>query len=637
MLAASANLVDRCTNTALSLSFGLNTTEKVSRPLKDTKSDHLTLEKLRPAQWFRSHRVRLVSSTLVYILTIIAILVALIGGYRSQIDLRLEERTRELEVAYETVASTVAATPELVHAQVAANGAITRLMQDAHLAEGPELAELRSQLLGYLAEDYVILQELEFRQLHFHLRDNRSFLRFHRPERFGDDLSDARPTVRAANETLLPAYGFEEGRIINGFRYVYPLFHDAEHVGSFEISMNYQAVLSRIRASRPVALDFVLSQQIIERTVFDDELENYEPSCFSSAFARETTFGYPDTSTVLGLEYDCILGDLEASPDLTKILQEYQKTSLSFTTQGVPVVVSLLPVRNFEGDYVAFILGYSRFDELPALRRFFWVLGLTLLMLTTAVFILFLRTTQGRERLTRIGEDLQRTIQAKNRFFSIVSHDLRGPVGSLATLCRMLDIELKETAEVPASTRETAEIIASGAENASQLLHDLLDWSRSQRGDITYDPAEHPLHELVGSQITILERAAAEKSISLRNDVGEVTVYGDEYMIKTILRNLLSNGIKFTPDGGSISVSATSNTKAVVISVTDTGVGMTEQQQADIYDFSIKASTKGTRSEAGTGLGFTVCNEFVRVHQGKITVESELGVGTAFYIHLPRS
>lgn len=605
--------------------------------MKVTRSAHPTVEKLRPAQWFRSHRVRLLSSTLVYILTSIGILIAMLGGYRSQIDLRLAERTRELEVAYETVTSTLAATPELIHAQIAANSALSQLMLEAHVAQGPELSELRSQLLGYLAEDYAILQELEFRQLHFHLRDNRSFLRFHRPARFGDDLTGARPTVRAANQTLQPAYGFEEGKIFNGFRYVYPLFHETEHVGSFEISMNYQAVLSRMRASRPVALDFIISQQVIGSTVFEDELKNYETSCFSNAFARETEFEYPDTATVLGLEYDCILGSTGASADLTRTLQEYRKTSHAFTMQGIPVVVTLLPVRNFEGEYIAFILGYSRFDALPTLRRFFGALGLTLLLLTTAVFVLFLRTTQGRERLTRIGEDLQRTIQAKNRFFSIVSHDLRGPVGSLATLCRMLETELKETNSVPASTHEIAETIATGAENASQLLHDLLDWSRSQRGEITYDPAEHLLRELVASQVGVVERAAAEKSISLMNDVGEVVVYGDEYMIKTIIRNLLSNGIKFTPDGGSISVTATANTEDVVISVTDTGVGMTEQQRADIYDFSIKASTKGTRSEAGTGLGLTVCNEFVQTHKGKITVESELGVGTAFHVHLPGS
>ena len=299
-------------------------------------------------------------------------------------------------------------------------------------------------------------------------------------------------------------------------------------------------------------------------------------------------------------------------------------------------MVSLLPLRNYEGEYVGFILGYSRFDELLVLQRFFLALGLTLFVLSTAVFLLLLRITLGRERITRVSEDLQRTIQAKDRFFSIVSHDLRGPVGSLAMLCRMLESDLKDNTGVPASTHEIAETIANGAENASRLLHDLLDWSRSQRGDIGYQPAKHPLHALVASQMSMLEQAAVEKSIHLSNDVGEVMVYGDEYMIKTIIRNLLSNGIKFTPNGGSISVTAQENTDGLVISVADTGVGMTEQQQADVFNIAVVASTKGTNSEAGTGLGLTVCNEFVQKHGGRIWVESELGVGTTFYVQLPR-
>lgn len=592
---------------------------------------------LRPTGWYRSHPVRVLGSTLGYLLVLGAIVVAMLSGYRSQIDLYLDERTRELEVAYETVTSTVAATPELFYLQTATNRLVSQLMREANTASSAERDALRKQLLNLFANDYQILEHLDFRQLHFHLRDNQSFLRFHRPERFGDDLTNARPTVRAANETLQPAYGFEEGRIINGFRYVYPLFHDSEHVGSFEVSMNYHAIFSRMKASRPVALDFILSWETIKNTVFEDELDNYEPSCFSDSFAREAGFPYPDTAALLGFEYECLLEHRGVEQRLRKSLDAFQAASIPFTVRGVPAVVSLLPLRNFQGESVGFILGYSRFDELTFARRFFLVVGVVLVALASTVFMLFLRITQSRERITRAGEDLQQTIQAKNRFFSIVSHDLRGPVGSLATLCRMLETDLKETESVSASTLEVAETVASGAENAARLLHDLLDWSRSQRGDIAYHPEEQSLHELVTSQIAILERAAAEKSISLINEVGGVVVYGDEYMIKTIIRNLLSNGIKFTPDGGSISVTATANAEDVVMSVTDTGVGMSEQQQANLFDVSVKASTRGTRSEAGTGLGLTVCNEFVQVHKGRIDVASELGVGTTFHVHLPRS
>lgn len=573
--------------------------------------------------------------TMGYVAAVAVIVASMVIGYRSQIGARLDERTRELEVAYQSVTSTMAATPELFYAQIADDPEVTRRVHAANTADAGGLRRLNRELLSYLQDDYAILEELDFRQLHFHLADNRSFLRFHRPDRYGDDLTDVRATVRVANATQTPTQGFEEGKIYNGFRFVYPLFHDGEHVGSVEASISYKLIISRMQSSHPLVYDFILSSEVIERSLFEDELHNYETGGFSSQFARETGFAPPDTAEALGVDFSRVVEEGSNSEELIQSLESYRTVSIPLTVEGVPLAVSLLPLHTYAGPPVAFIIGYSRLDEMATLRLFFGILGLVLVVLSTLAYLLFLRITRQRERLLAVSQDLQRTSHTKDRFFSIVSHDLRGPIGSLAGLSDMLREELQEDATVSASTYELAEMIAEGAENSSQLLLDLLDWSRSQRGDIGFQPAENSCDRIVEEQMAILRRTAMDKGITLGNESGDVVIIADEYMLKVIIRNLVSNSIKFTPEGGSVTVKAERRPQGTSLFVTDTGVGMTDEQQTAIFDLSVKSSTKGTRAEAGTGLGLTVCQEFVQKHHGTMSVDSQVGAGTTFEVYFP--
>ncbi|TVQ20834.1 MAG: hypothetical protein EA383_18025, partial [Spirochaetaceae bacterium] len=580
-----------------------------------TRSDS-PLEELGSHSLFRSSRFRFVSVVASYLLAVAVIVSAMLFGYQSQIELRLDERTREIAVAYETVISTLAAAPELFYSQIAVDETVTRLMQEANNASEEDLARLNRELLGYLEGDYETLQRQDFRQLHFHLRDNRSLLRFHRPDTFGDDLTDARPTIRLTNTDLVPTYAFEEGRIYNGFRYVFPMFHQGDHVGSVEVSMNYRAIVSRIRLSRPAVFDFVMYRQVVEDLVFEGELDNYEISCFSERFLRETASRAPDTTEILGVDFGCLLEDVRRSRNLVKRLESFTAETMPFSVNGATMAISALPIRNLSGDPVAYIFGFTRFEESSMLRRLFGFMGLAMILLTSAAFFLYLRIAEAHKRVLKLSVSLHQTIQEKDRFFSIVSHDLRGPVGSLASLASILREDLQSIDGVPVNLNEIAEVVAEGAANSSQLLNDLLDWARSQRGDVSYKPGQHDLSEVVDQQFAISRHSATEKSIALENNTGDTSVYADDYMLRTIIRNLVSNSIKFTPEGGSVTISAAQDPAGTTISVTDTGVGMTEQQQRDVLDLTVKSSTKGTRAEPGTGLGLKVCQEFVRKHGG---------------------
>jgi signal transduction histidine kinase len=169
------------------------------------------------------------------------------------------------------------------------------------------------------------------------------------------------------------------------------------------------------------------------------------------------------------------------------------------------------------------------------------------------------------------------------------------------------------------------------------LLDNLLTWSRVQRGMIDYHPQEIDVQKVVTRNVAIFTSNAEQKQITLRTAIQEQTiVYADKKMIDTIIRNLLSNALKFTHPGGNIEVSATQNGNYVTVSVTDTGIGIDEKHIPKLFRIDAQYKRVGTANEKGTGLGLILCQEFVERNGGKIWVESIVNKGTTFWFRLPK-
>jgi signal transduction histidine kinase len=163
-------------------------------------------------------------------------------------------------------------------------------------------------------------------------------------------------------------------------------------------------------------------------------------------------------------------------------------------------------------------------------------------------------------------------------------------------------------------------------------------WARSQQGEIPFKPQILSFTDICHDAIEVLKPSANAKNIELNYIASdEITVFADIDMLKTVLRNLVSNAIKFTNSGGRININAEENSGNVIISVSDNGVGITPDILAKLFDISEVITTKGTAKETGTGLGLLLCKEFVEKHGGKIWVESELGKGSEFKFTLPIS
>ena len=185
-------------------------------------------------------------------------------------------------------------------------------------------------------------------------------------------------------------------------------------------------------------------------------------------------------------------------------------------------------------------------------------------------------------------------------------------------------------------TLQYVELIQTSAQNAYKLLENLLEWARTQTGSIDFKPQQLSLKDIVAEAVAICDQQAKEKNISISDNIpGELPIYADRNMLCTIIRNLISNAIKFTHKGGSIYLACICNDINTTISVADTGIGMDEKTKNKLFKINEKISILGTEQERGTGLGLLLCKEFVEKHGGSIWIESEVNKGSNFKFTLP--
>lgn len=239
------------------------------------------------------------------------------------------------------------------------------------------------------------------------------------------------------------------------------------------------------------------------------------------------------------------------------------------------------------------------------------------------------------EEKVRIRTRELREVNAmKDKFFSIIAHDLKNPFTALTGYSSMLINEFESFDD-----NEKIHLINSiydAAENTLNLLNNLLEWAKAQQGLISVEKNLLSLKSLAVDSIGPYKASADTKHIKLINKVPDnINVNSDYFMLNTIIRNLVNNAIKFTPDGGEIKVDATTERNSVLITISDTGVGMDEEKAANLFRIDKNTSTKGTRNESGSGLGLILCKEFVAKIDGKIWVNSTQDSGTTFTVEIP--
>lgn len=239
---------------------------------------------------------------------------------------------------------------------------------------------------------------------------------------------------------------------------------------------------------------------------------------------------------------------------------------------------------------------------------------------------------QHQEDMEKRSEELERLNQVKDKFFSIISHDLRSPINALAGLLDLLDKGAVKPEELPNHVRE----LKSRFNHTRTLLNNLLDWTLLQMDKLNLQAARIDLRKIVEENIQLLS-SVQNKQIQLLNTIPDnALAYADSNTINLVIRNLMTNAIKFTNDGGTVVISAEEKSTEWQVSVKDNGIGMNADVLKILFDKTAPYTTRGTANEKGTGLGLILCKEFVEKNGGKIWVDSRPGEGSKFTFTLPK-
>ncbi len=334
------------------------------------------------------------------------------------------------------------------------------------------------------------------------------------------------------------------------------------------------------------------------------------------------------------------VGLLEKATDVSNELFEAEKTK-AFAAISVQYEADRKEIENQ-------LLKSNASSSQKTIRNQYFVIlggGILLLVLVTLIIIVWdrnklirsthLQLNRQKEEMQAQKDLLEEVNRTKDRFFSIISHDLRGPVNSFQGLSALIKIYLEN-----GQTEQISELIHAmdqSSQRLAGLLDNLLNWALTQEGAFPYNPESFELKPVILEIFNIFQSAAKAKEITVEHDIDpDFTVFADQNGIKTVLRNLLNNAIKYSKRGDRILINSTKTAESTIVSIKDTGIGISSTRLSCLFNMEKSTSLPGSAGEKGSGLGLVLCKELVDLNKGKIWAESEEGKGSTFFVELPR-
>ncbi|HKJ84569.1 MAG TPA: ATP-binding protein [Spirochaetia bacterium] len=546
-----------------------------------------------------------------------------ISGYRESRDRIAENYIQTTEAAVRAVIASYGDFSRYIIEQSIARDEVTRLIA-AGIEDG-DLERTRTELIERVSGLYADVTRFEFRQLHFHLPDGRSLLRMHAVEKWGDPLNDVRESVRVANAERRVVTGFEEGRIFNGYRFVFPLSYEGDHVGSVELSISFGTIAESLRREFSKTGELLLRRDVIEETVFADEIFHYQPTPITESYLVDIGT-QPDSET---LPLDRIRGEVAAT--LTDELGSAESFVVPVTVDRADYVASFVSIRNISGDHVAYFTTYEPGDEFRLLVAQSIGQGL-LLTVALAAGLLVLGLANHARRLAVAAS------HAKSQFLANVSHELRTPMSGVLGMIDALD----RPDLGPEQRTEYLRLLKSAGNDLLHIVNSILDMSRLDVGAVQLHEDAFSMRGLASDLVDQLRDAEIAEGLRIDLDVAaEVPqlVIGDPLRVRQILRNCLHNSLKFTHEGGvTIGIVEQSSGPAgstILVTLTDTGIGIPAAQLPTLFEKFSQGKTSITQTYGGSGLGLSIVRGLVDLMGGSIDIRSVERVGTTVAVTLP--
>jgi len=573
-----------------------------------------------------------------YLASIIFFELLIIGGLTYPYWVEKQAYSKELlsqsQTTIQAIINIYSIVSQTIYQEVINQPPIIDLFKQAYTGDETKRAIIRQQIQKKLQSTYENLQQKNVRQLHFHLPDGTSFLRMHKPSKFGDKLFDIRYTVKLANTLKKPVQGFEEGKIFNGFRYVFPLFDGEIHIGSVETSISFEAIHQEIAKLYALKYQLILKKEIVMNKVLVSEQVNYQSCPISEDYLCEHSKLKISNCEFCQMTMPKI--DQKLKNQFNKKFAQNQSFVTSVPIDGIHYVLTFYPLKNLQQQAVAYIIGYSQNDYFVKIKYSLYIEILLFSFLNILIISFIFHIEHNKELIQGKNKTLVKLNQDKNEFLGIAAHDLKNPLSAIKGFSEEIETHFDELSKE--EILEITGLINKGARQMFALISNLLDVSAIESGQFNLSFEEADLLPIVQRVIQAYEIPTTAKGIEIHLNVGTSKRYlahTDKNIAYQILDNLISNAVKYSPWHQSIYINLQIKQGFIHCAIKDEGPGLSQIDQEKLFGKFTRLTSKPTNGEHSTGLGLFIVKKLVEAVNAKVWCESELGQGATFIVHFP--
>lgn len=576
----------------------------------------------------------------------LALFTALQVADQNEIEDYLEQKTTQYTQDYDIIYNSYRKLANTIYATYINTDEIKIIFKEASLTTGEERDAKRLKLYNRLKGTYLHLKKDHIKQLHFHLPDNESFLRMHRPDKYGDNLTGIRPTVEYVNKNKEFIDGFEEGRVYNGYRFVYPLFYDGEYLGSVEISYATIVMSFDFINTLKVFAHFLIFKDIVEKKVFDDEKSNYTQSPLDDLYIEKRFIKMVSDK---GGAYT----KKKLSPQTIDIINKngLNRDNFSLYDDYIKNIITLIKIKNPVNEKVVGIFVVRSSADFINSQNKNFMIDLLLSSLLLAIVLLFVyQELQKRINLKQLNKTLEQRVKEevdKNRqkdkqllaqsrlaqmgeMLSMIAHQWRQPLAAISATSAVLELKAELGRVDEETVIKQSKKISQYSQHLSRTIDDFRDFFKPSKElkESSYNEIIESVLDIVGTSIenkniTIIQKLSTEyRFLTYPNELKQVILNilknAEDILLEKNIKDPKIKIITYTKEGGN------------VLEIHDNAGGVSTEIIEKIFDpyFSTKLEKNGT------GLGLYMSKTIIEDHCSGILSVSNDEYGAVFKIEL---
>lgn len=560
----------------------------------------------------------------------------------SRLELLLNQEVINLAHGYRVTTDRYSVISQIINQELFNNSRVPELFFRAkHAKDEDERDRLRDMLYFELLPHFYTLREIGVNIIHFIFEDNTSFLRVHKKEIYGDDLSLIRHSVVHANKTKEPLSGFEQGKGTHAFRNLFPLYYKDTFIGSAELSFSSQSMQDAMFELHDTYTNFIVKKALFNLVEYENDFNlNYTQSIEHDEFLFLNT-----RSSKESIYPKQILSKQKLKEQIAKNITHNNSFSLHTNYLNDSYIISFLPIKSILGqEAVAYIVSYTKSEYLHNMIYQYYIINISAFIGLLALFGVIYLNVKQRLSLEQIVKNrtkelekektvAQNATKAKSQFLANMSHEIRTPMNGLIGIGHLLsktDLDEKQ--------KNYLQKIDDCAKSLLDIIDDVLDFSKIEAGKMKIEKIGFNLKETIEQLLSPLEVIAEQKNIKIittyAKSVGSFFI-GDSLRTSQVLSNIIGNAIKFTGNGGNINIYISKVKESRYrFQIQDSGIGLSQDEQKKLFHIFSQADESTTRKYGGTGLGLVISKQIVELMNGKIWLESKEGEGSCFIFEI---